>query len=92
MSVTFLRKARVALTPRSFLLQTRLENGAIVSGYNRAGYGGRGIYIYRDALEPELAALRKFLKPGFVFVDIGANVGVYTLKATTQLTLCDTSC
>jgi FkbM family methyltransferase len=54
-------------------------------GYNRPGYGGRGIYIYRDFLEPELSTLGRFLRPGFVFVDIGANVGVYTVKAAKEV-------
>lgn len=81
----FLRKMRVALTPRSALLRTRLQNGALVEGYNRPGYGGRGIYIYKDALEPELLSLQCFLLPGHVFVDIGANVGVFTAKAAKEV-------
>lgn len=81
----FLRKLRLFLTPRNVLLRTRLENGAIVTGYNRPGWGGRGVYLFRDHIEPELAALPHFLKPGFVFVDIGANVGVFTLKAAKEV-------
>ena len=76
-----LRKIRVAITPRRWLLKTKLSNGAVVYGRNRAGYGGRGIYIFRDALEPELYNLDSLLDPDGVFVDIGANTGVYTLKA-----------
>lgn len=79
------RKARIALTPSSSLLWSQLENGSVVAGYNREGYGGRGVYLHRDWIEPELAALQHFLKPGFVFVDIGANVGVYTLKAAKEV-------
>lgn len=78
---TFIRKTRIAITPRSVLLRTRLQNGAIVAGYNRSGYGGRGVYIWRDSLEPELAALSSFLRPGMCFIDVGANVGVYAIKA-----------
>jgi len=81
----FFRKVRVALTPRNWLLRTQLENGALVTGYNRAGWGGRGVYIFRDALEPELASLSRFLKRGDVFVDIGANVGVFTVKAAKEV-------
>jgi FkbM family methyltransferase len=77
----FLRKVRVALTPRHWLLKTRLSNGAVVCGRNRAGYGGRGAYVFRDALELELEELEKFLVPGGVFLDIGANTGIYTIKA-----------
>jgi FkbM family methyltransferase len=85
MKNTLLRKARVALTPESTLLRTRLQNGAIVEGYNRAGFGGRGVYIHGDSLEPELASLGVFLRPGYVFIDIGANVGVYTVKAAKEV-------
>jgi FkbM family methyltransferase len=81
----FLRKVRVALTPRSLLLRTRLQNGAIVEGYNRAGYGGRGVYIFGDSLEPELGSLQHFLGSGQVFVDVGANVGVFTVKAAKEV-------
>jgi FkbM family methyltransferase len=81
----FLRKVRVALTPRSALLRTRLQNGAIVEGYNRPGYGGRGVYIFGDSLEPELYNLQHFLGPGHVFVDIGANIGVFTVKAAKEV-------
>lgn len=84
-SQLFLRKVRVALTPRSALLRTRLKNGAMVEGYNRAGYGGRGIYLFRDSLEPELCHLHRFLAPGNVFLDIGANVGVFTVKAAKEV-------
>lgn len=77
----FLRKVRVALTPRNRLLKTRLSNGAIIYGKNRAGYGGRGIYIFRDAVEPEFEHLEKFLNSDGVFVDVGASTGIYTLKA-----------
>lgn len=81
----FFRKVRVALTPRSALLRTRLQNGATVEGYNRAGYGGRGVYLFRDSLEPELCHLHRFLAPANVFVDIGANVGVFTVKAAKEV-------
>lgn len=82
MSLSILtRKARVALTPRSCLLKTKLSNGAVVCGRNRPGYGGRGIYIFRDALEPEFEHLLEFLTPGGVLVDIGANTGIYSLKS-----------
>jgi FkbM family methyltransferase len=77
----FFRKVRVALTPRGWLLKARLAGGATVLGRNRPGFGGRGAYIFRDALEPELASLEQFLTPGGVFLDIGANTGVYTIKA-----------
>ena len=81
-----MRKLRVALTPRSWLLCTKLSNGALIYGKNRAGYGGRGIYIFRDSLEPEFQSLEDFLEPSGVFVDVGANTGIYTLKAAKHYT------
>jgi FkbM family methyltransferase len=82
---SFLRKARIALTPRNWLLRTRLDNGVLVAGLNRPGWGGRGVYLFGDMLEPELAALSHFVKPGQFFVDIGANTGVFTLKAAKEV-------
>jgi FkbM family methyltransferase len=79
--LTFLRKVRVAITPRNSLLKSRLANGAIVLGQNRAGFGGRGVYVFRDTLEPELEHLEQFLTPGGVFLDVGGNTGIYTIKA-----------
>lgn len=77
----FLRKIRVALTPRNALLKTRLANGAVVYGKNRTGFGGRGIYVLREQIEPEFQHLEKFLGATGVFVDVGANTGIYTIKA-----------
>lgn len=80
-SAVFLRKVRVALTPRSARLVARLGSGVRVAGRNRSGWGGRGIYIFREDLEPELLLLPKLLPRGGVFLDVGANVGVYSLSA-----------
>jgi FkbM family methyltransferase len=79
--LTLLRKVRVALTPGTALLKTTLSNGAVVYGRNRAGFGGRGIYVYRDAIEPELEHLTALLDAPGVFVDVGASTGIYSLKA-----------
>ena len=77
----FLRMVRIAVTPRGRLLETTLSNGAVVRGRNRPGHGGRGIYVYRDAIEPELEHLEELLGRTGVFIDVGANTGVYSLKA-----------
>ncbi|WGD31704.1 FkbM family methyltransferase [Ancylobacter sp. WKF20] len=37
-------------------------------------------FLLRDAVEPELHYIQKFVKPGDVFVDVGANIGLFTLK------------
>ncbi|MGI9326649.1 MAG: FkbM family methyltransferase [Pseudomonadales bacterium] len=36
------------------------------------------IYVFREDYEPELALLERFLQPGAVVVDAGANLGIYT--------------
>jgi len=76
-----LRKIRVALMPRNLKLKSKLKNGTCIQGYNKAGFGGRGIYIYREDIEPELKLLPEILNAGDVFIDIGANVGIYSITA-----------
>jgi FkbM family methyltransferase len=43
--------------------------------------GSTGIFITREDYEPELAYLENVLSPGDVFVDGGANFGIYTVVA-----------
>ncbi|MBK3773315.1 FkbM family methyltransferase [Azospirillum brasilense] len=38
-------------------------------------------FVLRDWSEPELRELDQFVAPGAVFIDAGANIGLYTLKA-----------
>jgi FkbM family methyltransferase len=47
----------------------------------RKGFG-KFIFAFREYYEPELAYLEKILSPGKLFVDVGANFGVYTLVAS----------
>lgn len=75
-----LRKAACALLPRTTFLTRRLRDGTIAGGPNKAGHGGRGVFIFGDDLEPELAALDQLLGRDGVLLDVGANSGVYTLK------------
>jgi FkbM family methyltransferase len=44
--------------------------------------GSTGIYVLREDYEPELAYLKQVLSPGQVFVDAGANFGIYTTIAS----------
>ncbi len=37
-------------------------------------------FLLRDTVEPELRYIQKFVRPGDVFVDVGANIGLFTLK------------
>lgn len=76
-----IKKVRIALTPRDWLLKAKLSNGSVVYGKNRAGFGGRGIYLYQDKIEPEFEHLEKFLDPQGTFIDVGANTGIYSIKA-----------
>lgn len=39
------------------------------------------IYVFRDSYEEELDNLPLYLSPGSVFVDVGANYGIYSLIA-----------
>lgn len=75
-----LRKIICAVLPRRVMLSRRLGDGTLVSGANRAGYGGRGVFIFGDDIEPEFAALDMILRRSDVFIDVGANSGIYTLK------------
>jgi FkbM family methyltransferase len=79
------RKMVVAFLPNEHVLTTRLSNGAVVKGKNRAGYGGRGVFVYRDKIEREFEHIERFVEPGAVFVDIGANTGIYTMKVAKHL-------
>jgi FkbM family methyltransferase len=47
----------------------------------RKGFG-KFIFAFREYYEPELAYLEKILSPGKLFVDVGANFGVYTLVSS----------
>lgn len=76
----FLRKVICAILPRQVTLSRRLRDGTLVGGVNRAGYGGRGAFIFGDDIEPEFAVLDKILRSGDVLIDVGANSGIYTLK------------
>jgi len=43
---------------------------------------GKYIFAFRESYEPELIYLEKFLSPGSTFIDVGANMGIYTLVAS----------
>jgi FkbM family methyltransferase len=75
------KQARVALSPRDRLLKAKLSNGAVVYGKNRAGFGGRAVYIYADESEPEFEHLERFLDKTGVFIEVGANTGKHSIKA-----------
>src|SRR6267143_7173741 len=43
---------------------------------------GKLVFAFRECYEPELEYLRSLLSPGATFVDVGANLGIYTLVAS----------
>jgi FkbM family methyltransferase len=47
----------------------------------RKGFG-KFIFAFREYYEPELVYLERVLSPGKVFIDVGANFGVFTLIAS----------
>ena len=75
------RRLFMAVMPKSYILKTKLEDGLIIMGTNRSGYGGRGIYLQREGLEYEFQHLHEFISETDNFLDIGANTGIYSLKA-----------
>jgi FkbM family methyltransferase len=40
------------------------------------------VFAFRERYEPELSCLKMILSPGNTFVDVGANIGIYTLAAS----------
>lgn len=39
------------------------------------------LYVFRDDYEPDLGVLQRFLTPGGIMVDVGANYGIFSLNA-----------
>jgi len=76
----FVKKGLCAVLPRRTTLTKKLADGTIVGGPNRNGYGGRGIFIFGDEIEPEFANLSAFLGRNGVLIDVGANTGIYSMK------------
>jgi FkbM family methyltransferase len=56
------------------------ESGTIVVVDLRTAFGKR-VYRYGPYVDPDFDILRRFLRPGDVFVDCGANLGQFTLTA-----------
>jgi FkbM family methyltransferase len=69
----FKRPATIKLLPSEtlFYLPPKFKQG-----------GSTGVYVLREDIEPELNYLKEVLSPGSVFVDAGANVGIYTVIAS----------
>lgn len=63
--------------------RVRLRSGAVLEVPPKLLRSGSGaIYVFRDDYEPELAHLGSLLGRDGVFVDGGANVGIYTAAAS----------
>lgn len=48
----------------------------------RFGEGGIAMFVLRERYEPEVGWVERTLKEGMVFVDGGANLGIYTVVAS----------
>lgn len=57
-------------------------DGIKIVGINRKGHGIRGLAISGLDIEPELRFIPGLLKSGDIFIDIGANTGIYSLLAS----------
>lgn len=77
----YVKLAHIAVSGGNTMLPTRLGKNLVIRGRNLPGYGGRGIYLLGDRVEPEIAVVRRLLKPGDVFIDVGSAIGVYSLIA-----------
>ncbi|WP_043879765.1 FkbM family methyltransferase [Azorhizobium caulinodans] len=43
-------------------------------------YTSVSAFLLRDQVEPELRYIQKFVRPGDIFIDVGANIGLFTVK------------
>jgi FkbM family methyltransferase len=77
--IHLIRKIIVALLPNRVILRSKLPDGSVVFGKNSPGYGGRGVFIFREELEYELKFISDLVAPGETVIDGGANVGVFTV-------------
>lgn len=55
--------------------------GEIIQVPARTRYTSTATFLFRDWCEPELRHLDKMLKPGDIFLDVGANIGIFSLRA-----------
>jgi FkbM family methyltransferase len=74
------KKAFMAIAPGSVLLTSTIDEVKI-QGYNKSGFGGRGVFLKGIDYEPELKYLKYFINEGSVLFDIGANSGIYSMMA-----------
>lgn len=59
---------------------TLVEGGAKLTVPPDFRYTSVSAFLLRDGVEPELRYLQDFVRKGDVFVDVGANIGLFTLK------------
>ena len=69
------------LLHRAAVLKLRRWDVRMFLPANWRGFG-KFIFVFRENYEPELTHLEKILSPGKVFIDAGANFGIYTLVAS----------
>ena len=82
--LTFLRSASWywrCLSGRAAIVDLRRWNVQMFLPSKWHGFG-KFIFAFRENYEPELTYLESILSPGRVFVDVGANFGIYTMVAS----------
>lgn len=77
---TLMRMLRLAMTPGT-TIRRRIGRNAVVSGRNRKGHGMRALYLYGEDCEGGLGLLQLLLGEGETMIDVGANIGMYSLLA-----------
>lgn len=59
---------------------TLVPGGAKLTVPSDFRYTSVSAFLLRDAIEPELRYIQNFVGKGDVFIDVGANIGLFTLK------------
>ena len=60
-------------------------DGLKILGLNKPGFGIRGLALKGTEIEPELLVVKRILKSGDTFIDLGANTGIYSLFAAREV-------
>ena len=66
---------------RATVINLRRWNVRMFLPPNWRGFAKR-VFAFRENYEPELIYLERLLSPGSIFIDVGANMGIYTLVAS----------
>jgi FkbM family methyltransferase len=70
---------------RAQVIRCKLEPGVFLYGRNRPGWGIRGVYIFREHVEPELAFALSIVRPGDAIIDVGSRIGTYSIPTAKRV-------